>query len=1378
MTGVGGITSTGPFAESRADETMGSPSAHPLSRDAQPSARYPMTTLLPLDRSVLLVSQDPSEAVSPTPISHWMGRPAIVLLGDPGAGKTSVFQNAVQDTPGAEFVTVRSFLNRPATAPTDRTLFLDGLDEARTGDASSHDKVDRISTRLQKLGKPRFRLSCRATDWLGRVDLSVVRDAAQDGDVTVLRLLPLSDADVEAIASTRMEDTHDFMAEARERGLQTLLGNPETLGLLVEVVTGLGEWPSSRFDLYDKACRVLVSEESETHRRSVAGTVPDAGLLAEAGGACAALICAGVTGVALNPTAADDDFAVGADLPVSDPRRLDVAARRRLFTTVGPERVVPQHRTIAEFLGGRYVAGRLGEGLPVDRVRALLTSDDGGVVSELRGLFAWTVCHAGDAARSLVGVDPYGILRYGAVGRLSAAVRRDLLRALARIDDPWFRSLDWGEAFPSELFTPELAADFERLLRDADASTHLRATLLEALQGHHLTADLLDSIVAIAGDPSVLDFERYLALDVLRGDGTSWPVVATDLLAVLALRSEETDAAAAGLRAEALRLDPTLADADATLSLLGDLRAGRRPSLERRSLALLSDALPSDMVTKLLDRSSEVLRTGDGSDAAADVRFFFEALLTRAVAEDGTDVAPPRLWSWVADLLGESGDAKAQTKAAITTLCSNPTYLDALFDAAIQQTPSDALAAVVTWTFWFRTGVEALPDLGWRMIALAEAEPDDARARELFGVGLQRAWSEGVDDVALFEAAASLMERQPRLSDAFGDRSVVSTKYHRHRSEMDAKLRARREGVREARRTRLAASRDGVAGGRDAAAVEELAEIYLNLANDVDETASPSDRLADATDPETTAVALAAFAASAASPPDPSAPDAAPRPGGRTQWPLVAWFIATPNDSDALSDLADGSLEALASALVEQGSAAAYVSGGGTKIREWLDSLATNRPDILARVIESSARLGLTAREWHVPALDGLADRGGLAVVARDVVPRLLADHPGAHPDALQTLMLAALAHVPAVDLRGMAETVLANPAVHHGPERAKWFALRFLCTPDGTGLEAMDEHAAGTSERFWASLDLLATPRLRPHRVDVVLTPAQREGVARFAGRRVPNTSPPQSWGGSHNAWDASEIVGRQIDRLAADTSEDAVSALDRLAADDELSSYRDRIRHARAGQARAGRETRHRRPELAEVVAVLRNGPPVNSADLLAFVLDHLAGLRRELRHTGTDRYKVFWNEDSHAHVTDPKVEESGRDRLVDMLNERLASHGVIAEPEGHMADDNRCDVRIAQRERLLPIEVKRHYHAQVWTALHGQLDRKYASDVRAQGFGIYLVLWYGSAYRATPAVPGRGRRPSSADEMEAMLNASIAEEDKARLRAVVLDVSRPED
>ena len=87
--------------------------------------------------------------------------------------------------------------------------------------------------------------------------------------------------------------------------------------------------------------------------------------------------------------------------------------------------------------------------------------------------------------------------------------------------------------------------------------------------------------------------------------------------------------------------------------------------------------------------------------------------------------------------------------------------------------------------------------------------------------------------------------------------------------------------------------------------------------------------------------------------------------------------------------------------------------------------------------------------------------------------------------------------------------------------------------------------------------------------------------------------------------------------------------------------------------------------------------------------------------------------------------------------------------------MAGDKRADISVATPGRKILCELKRDYHAEVWTAAEQQLDRFYAHDPEAGGFGVYLVFWFGKK-RPSPitAPPGGRLRPSSAAEMEMMV------------------------
>jgi len=87
-----------------------------------------------------------------------------------------------------------------------------------------------------------------------------------------------------------------------------------------------------------------------------------------------------------------------------------------------------------------------------------------------------------------------------------------------------------------------------------------------------------------------------------------------------------------------------------------------------------------------------------------------------------------------------------------------------------------------------------------------------------------------------------------------------------------------------------------------------------------------------------------------------------------------------------------------------------------------------------------------------------------------------------------------------------------------------------------------------------------------------------------------------------------------------------------------------------------------------------------------------------------------------------------------------------------------------------------LKRDYHAEVWTAIEGQLERFYAHDPDAKGFGVYCVFWFGDKRKphAIPAPPNGINRPQSAAEMEQMLIGLMPQDMRQRLAVIVIDVS----
>jgi hypothetical protein len=238
---------------------------------------------------------------------------------------------------------------------------------------------------------------------------------------------------------------------------------------------------------------------------------------------------------------------------------------------------------------------------------------------------------------------------------------------------------------------------------------------------------------------------------------------------------------------------------------------------------------------------------------------------------------------------------------------------------------------------------------------------------------------------------------------------------------------------------------------------------------------------------------------------------------------------------------------------------------------------------------------------------------------------------------------------------------------------------------------------------------------------------------------------------------------------------SESATSALRRLEANPELKSYREDILHALSKQQQRRRDAEYDRPNWSKTVAALTNGAPATASDLHAVLVAHMLDRKKQIERENTDPYKMFWNLDKYSRPETPRPEEACRDHLVTLMRPSLAPLGITIEPEGHMVADKRADIAASAIGAKVLCELKRDYHAEVWTAISEQLERFYTPDPDAKGFGIYCVFWFGQKRsQSIPAHPRGLSRPNSASEMERMLKDELSEDVKRRISILVIDVS----
>ena len=138
------------------------------------------------------------------------------------------------------------------------------------------------------------------------------------------------------------------------------------------------------------------------------------------------------------------------------------------------------------------------------------------------------------------------------------------------------------------------------------------------------------------------------------------------------------------------------------------------------------------------------------------------------------------------------------------------------------------------------------------------------------------------------------------------------------------------------------------------------------------------------------------------------------------------------------------------------------------------------------------------------------------------------------------------------------------------------------------------------------------------------------------------------------------------------------------------------------------------------------------------------------------------------------DPRPEGSCCGVILLALQRGLGRLGIDAQSEGTYADDKRADIRLSLGSFNVPVEIKRSCHRDLWTAMRSQLLPKYTRDPGADGFGIYLVFWFGHRCRCKPTA-FKGWVPTNAGELEARLWEQLSRSERSRISVCVIDVSK---
>lgn len=1346
---------------------------------------------LPLERRAQARKNDGTLS-SPEPLSHYRDVPAWVLIADPGAGKTDAFKT-LSESEGGFYTTARDFVELSSPDDQNPLIFIDGLDEMTAGNTPGSTALGKIRSRLQQLGTPKFRISCREADWRGNTDSAALQRLVGDDNFLELHLAPLTREQTRSLIShwqsSNDEDAEGFMHEAERRDLEGLLDNPQTLRMLVTAVaTKEDGWPVSKLQAYELACAQLVREHNDEHLANTShDTLADDQVILAAGYLSAVMLLSGSGAIALQRHREARAGVMPLPELISAASAPDLTACRtalhtRLFRGNGHGDFWPVHRTVAEYLGARYVMSRVDAGLPARRVLALMQGEDAGIVPELRGLHAWLAATAsGELRRELIERDPLGVVLNGDVRHFSREEKLQVLKALR--DEAtrytYFCNQNWVSHPFGALATADMEGDFKALLQSADRSPP------------HLA--LIDCV-----------------LDAL-AHGQPMPALAPALEQVV-----RDKAYWSGLRKDALKILATYARKDADCStlkqLLADVHGNVVEDLEDELLGTLlkvlypihispvklwqyfrqpkTDGLLSSYwqfwhdlpkrnastqdVPALLDALLETgYKLSNQRDRLGSSRIVGE-LLVSGVTQHGAQIQPQRLYGWLSLGLGSQYycPLEQQHKAILGQwLSERPGLYKTLFELGLQllTASSDSGFSKLWRVRKHLYGALEPADAELWYLTLAQACSDDSMRRQLVTDSFQLTLQRSGPDAAIRQIE-KWSSKHPL--DATWVENFLRCPYppkELEQENIDFEIQHQKRAIEEHRqkiiffKKELPAFVDSTA---HLGALMEVANAYLNYFHSSNEV-TPGARLLELlnNDAEWVQLALTGLRRCLFREDVPSATKIVDSYIDGQLYNLAVPCLAAMElcfAEDPLSalDLPQPILEAMV----------AFHLSHDLDNTPWFKQLLRQQPGILARVMQQLIGKQISAKKEHANGLYALANDSDYAVVAKQIVPPLITDFPlKASKKQLQNLRLLIVAMLARLDKKPqhrLIGTKLVSTDMDVA-QRVYWLTAGVLLAPDlhlERARQFVEKNQIRTNHAFALILELrnksglLADLPITTQYFFINLLGTKsnpREPVTGRAYRVTPDI-------------EMSRYVTGLISALASNPDDAATQALIDLQQRQDMKQWSDSLSRALYEQRITRRKARFKPASVQQVCATLANLKPANAADLWALTIDHLTQLIREIRDGNTNDYRQYWASET------PKIEDDCRDALLSDLKPRLARVGILAEPEGRYADEKRADIKVTALPHHVPIEIKRESHPDVWKAIREQLIAKYGRDSASDGYGIYLVFWFTGKLKAAPT--DGGTKVKTPQELQQRLAATVPDELRHKIAVLVVDCSKP--
>lgn len=395
--------------------------------------------------------------------------PVLVLLGDPGMGKTTTLADEARRLRDAGMTVHHCRLNEYGTEDslreavfqneTVRTwadgdghlhLLLDSLDECRLSIPKAAHALLRGFASLP-IDRLSLRISCRTADWPESLSgalqatwgktLQNEKDESRTQLVSEYELVPLRKRDVTDAARVLRMDAATFLDVVHEKDIETFASRPASLRMLFDIWLRDGQLPDQRAGIYEHGCDLLAEENSDSRREErFTGELSSGQRMVLSGRIAAMMQLSGKSSIwrvgdewrskegdlirreLLGGKESSDRLAFSVD-----EKALEETLGCGLFTGHGPERMGFGHQSWQEFLAAWYLDQRLRD--PARMLALLQVGDEKRIPPKHAELVAWLAELSPAVFDALLEREPTFLLRAD-IGSVGAENKARLLNTL------------------------------------------------------------------------------------------------------------------------------------------------------------------------------------------------------------------------------------------------------------------------------------------------------------------------------------------------------------------------------------------------------------------------------------------------------------------------------------------------------------------------------------------------------------------------------------------------------------------------------------------------------------------------------------------------------------------------------------------------------------------------------------------------------------------------------------------------------------------------------------------------------------------------------------------------------------------------------------